>query len=155
MPNALIHHRPIDELQAKFSMEFCFAILLLRRRAGLAEFTDEVVNKPDVKAMIEKIEFVVDDEAERAGFHKMTTIIDIKLKDGKEISGRADFGKGSPANPMSFDEVAGKFRECAEFAGVAGTRADEIVAMVRNLESLSKIGELTTHLLAPGRVQEK
>ncbi|MGA0865543.1 MAG: MmgE/PrpD family protein, partial [Burkholderiaceae bacterium] len=29
MPNALIHHRPTNELQAKFSMEFCMAILLL------------------------------------------------------------------------------------------------------------------------------
>ena len=30
MPNALIHHRPTTELQAKFSMEFCMAILLLK-----------------------------------------------------------------------------------------------------------------------------
>ncbi len=35
MPNALIHHRPQDELQAKFSMEFCMAILLLDGKAGL------------------------------------------------------------------------------------------------------------------------
>ena len=97
MPNALIHHRPRNELQAKFSMEFCMAILLLEGRAGLAEFTDEVVLRPDVQAMIEKVEFVVDDEAERAGYHKMTTIIDIELDDGRTISGRADFGKGSPA----------------------------------------------------------
>jgi 2-methylcitrate dehydratase PrpD len=46
MPNALIHHRPTNELQAKFSMEFCMAILLLEGKAGLAEFTDEVVNRP-------------------------------------------------------------------------------------------------------------
>lgn len=150
MPNALIHHRPIDELQAKFSMEFCIAILLLERRAGLAEFTDQIVNRPAVRKMIEKIEFVVDDEAERAGFHKMTTIIDITLEDGKKISGRADFGKGSPANPMSFDEVSAKFRECADFAGVARTRADDIAAMVRDLESLPNIRQLTALLLAPG-----
>src|SRR4051812_36496898 len=70
MPNALIHHRPTNELQAKFSMEFCMAILLLEGRAGLSEFTDEVVLRPDVQAMIEKVDFVIDDEAERAGYHK-------------------------------------------------------------------------------------
>ena len=32
MPNALIHHQPETELQAKFSMEFCLSILLLERR---------------------------------------------------------------------------------------------------------------------------
>src|SRR4030095_13130995 len=101
MPNALIHHRPTTELNAKFSMEFCMAILLLERRAGLAEFTDEVVNRPDVQAMIERIEFGVHPEAEAAGYDKMTTIIDIELADGRTIFGRAGFGKGSPTKPMS------------------------------------------------------
>jgi 2-methylcitrate dehydratase PrpD len=147
MPNALIHHRPHDELQAKFSMEFCMAILLLRGRAGLREFTDEVVNQPDVKAMIEKIDFVVDEMAEKAGYHKMTTIIDIELTDGRSISGRADFGKGSPANPMIYDEVADKFRENADFAGMRKANADEIVELVRNLETLPSIEKLTGKLL--------
>jgi len=151
MPNALIHHRPADELQAKFSMEFCMAILLLERRAGLVEFTSQVVNRPDVIRMIEKIDFVVDEDAERAGYHKMTTVISIELNDGRKISGRADFGKGSPANPMSYEEVADKFRECAAFAGIQRARADSIVAMVRDLETLPEIGRLTAPLLAPGR----
>ena len=54
MPNALIHHRPQNELQAKFSMEFCMAILLLEGRAGLNEFTDDLVLRPDVQEMIEQ-----------------------------------------------------------------------------------------------------
>ena len=66
MPNALIHHRPKNELQAKFSMEFCMAILLLDGRAGLNEFTDEVVLRPDVQALIEKVDFEVDERAEAA-----------------------------------------------------------------------------------------
>ena len=150
MPNALIHHRPKDELQAKFSMEFCMAILLLDRRAGLNEFTDAAVEREDVKAMIEKVDFVIDDEAEAAGYHLMTTIIDIHLKDGRRISGRADFGKGSPAFPMSYDEVAGKFRENAEFAGMARKRADEIVELVRGLEDLRSLDDLTSRLITVG-----
>jgi 2-methylcitrate dehydratase PrpD len=150
MPNALIHHRPKDELQAKFSMEFCMAILLIEGRANLAEFTDAVVNRADVQAMIERIDFVVDDEAERAGYDKMTTIIDVELNDGRKFSARADFGKGSPANPMSYDEVADKFRGCADFARVSGKTADEIVAMVRDFENLPSISQLTAHLLKAG-----
>jgi 2-methylcitrate dehydratase PrpD len=139
MPNALIHHRPTNELQAKFSMEFCMAILLIEGRAGLNEFTDEVVNRSDIKAMIEKVDFVVDDRAEEAGYHLMTTYIDIELKDGRTVSGHADFGKGSPANPMSYDEVAGKFLECAEFASWDSVRAKEVVSMVREFEKLSDV----------------
>jgi len=148
MPNALIHHQPKNELQAKFSMEFCMAILLLERRGGLPEFTDEVVNRPDVQAMIKRVNFGVHPEAEAAGYDKMTTIIDIHLKDGRVISGRADFGKGSPANPMSYDEVADKFRGCAEFARWPETKAEEIVAAVRSLETLSSVRSLTALLSA-------
>ncbi|MDB5597472.1 MAG: MmgE/PrpD family protein [Hyphomicrobiales bacterium] len=148
MPNALIHHRPKNELQAKFSMEFCMAILLLDGKAGLPEFTDEVVERADVRAMIEKIDFVVDDEAEKAGYDKMTTIIDIDLADGRRISGRADFGKGSPSNPMSFEEVAAKFHECADYAKFDRSKADAVVAMVADFERLKSIDTLMA-LLRP------
>lgn len=142
MPNALIHHRPKNELQAKFSMEFCMAILLLDGRGGLPEFTDEVVERDDVKAMIERVNFHVHPEAEAAGYDKMTTILDIHLKDGRTISGRADFGKGSPANPMSYEECADKFRGCAEFAKWPTVKAEAIIAMVRDLDRLGDIREL-------------
>jgi 2-methylcitrate dehydratase PrpD len=146
MPNALIHHRPINELQAKFSMEFCMAILLLEGRAGLGEFTDEVVMRPDVRAMIEKIDFVVDDDAEAAGYHKMTTLIDIKLADGRTVSGRSDFGKGSPADPMSYDEVANKFRENAAYAKFPAKQAETVVAMVRDFETLPSLERIMAAL---------
>lgn len=149
MPNALIHHRPTNELQAKFSMEFCMAILLLERKAGLAEFTDKVVNRPDVQKMIEKVEFGVHPEAEAAGYEKMTTIIDIELADGKKISGRADFSKGSPANPMSDAEVAGKFRECAAWGGLPKANAEKVVDLVFNFEKTKNVRELM-RLLAAG-----
>jgi 2-methylcitrate dehydratase PrpD len=143
MPNALIHHRPVNELQAKFSMEFCMAILLLERKAGLAEFTDKVVNRPNVKKMIEKVEFTVHPEAEAAGYEKMTTIIDIELADGRRISGRADFGKGSPVNPMSDDELSDKFRECAAWGKLPKASAEKVIDRVFNLEKLKSIRELT------------
>ncbi|MBI5277242.1 MAG: MmgE/PrpD family protein [Burkholderiales bacterium] len=142
MPNALIHHKPANELQAKFSMEFCMAILLIEGRAGLNEFTDEVVLRPDVQEMVARVDFVVDDEAEAAGYHLMTTIIDVELADGRKLKGRADFGKGSPAMPMSYDEVAGKFRENAEFARFPAKQAEAVVQMVREFEALPDLSAL-------------
>ncbi len=145
--NALIHNRPVNELQAKFSMQFCMAILLLRRKAGLAEFTDEVVNRPDVKAMIEKVDYGVHPEAEAAGYEKMTTIIDIELTDGRKISGRADFGKGSPANPMTDDELANKFRECAAWGRLPKANAEQVIDLVFGLDKVKNICALTKLLV--------
>jgi 2-methylcitrate dehydratase PrpD len=143
MPNALIHHRPTNELQAKFSMEFCMAILLIERRGGLGQFTDEVVNRADVQAMIQRIEFGVHPEAEAAGFDKMTTLIEIELTDGKRIKGRADFGKGSPANPMSDEELSEKFRQCADWGKMPRDRAATVLDMLWHIDSLQDVNELT------------
>ncbi len=142
-PNALIHHRPKDNLQAKFSMEFCMAALLLYGKAGLSEFTDEVVNRRGVQEMIRRVEFGVDPVAEAAGYNKMTTVIEIKLKDGRVISGRADVAKGNPANPMSYEEVAAKFLDCAAFAKWPVDRARSIVEMVRGIEQVADVRTLT------------
>jgi len=146
MPNALIHHRPTTELQAKFSMEFCMAILLLERRGGLNEFTDEIVNRPDVQAMIAKVDFGVHPEAEAAGYDKMTTILEITLTDGRVIRDRADFGKGSPAIPMSYDEVVDKFRECAAYSRWPKNKAEQVVTLVRTLEEVRDVRALTAPL---------
>jgi len=146
MPNTLIHHQPKDSLQAKFSMEFCMAVLLLYRKAGLLEFNDEVVNRPAVQQMISRVKFGIDPVAEAAGYNKMTTIIKIHLKDGHVIAGRADFAKGSPSIPMSYDDVAAKFLDCAAFAKWPGAKAQSVVEMTRTLQQLPDVRKLTALL---------
>jgi len=145
-PTALIHHRPQTGLQGKFSMEFCMAILLLERKAGLSQFTDQVVRRPDVQEMIGRINYYVDPEAEKAGYDKMTSIITIHLKDGRTIHGRADFGKGSPADPMTFEEAATKFKGCAEYANWPIDMTQQIIEIVSGLERASDLSKLTTFL---------
>jgi len=146
MESTLLHHHPKTGLQAKFSMEFCMAILLLDGKADQTKYTDAVVNRDDVVKMIERVRFYVDPEAEKAGYDKMTTILKITLKDGRTISGRADFGKGSPINPMSYDEVAEKFRGCAAFAEWPANKANQVIEMVRKLEDVSDVRALTALL---------
>ena len=146
MPNALIHHRPRTELQAKFSMEFCIAILLLEREAGLAHFTDEVVNRADVQALIREIDFGMHPDAEAAGFDKMTTIIAIELDDGRVLKGQADFGKGSPANPMSDAELSDKFRQCAAWGGLDKERANALLDLAWRIETIEDVSDLTRGL---------
>jgi 2-methylcitrate dehydratase PrpD len=148
IPTALIHRRPKDHLQAKFSMEFCFAALLLYGRAGLWEFTDAVVVRPEVQQMIERIHVNVHPEAEKAGLNKMTTLIDVRLRDGRRISGRADFGKGSPQIPMSYAEVAEKFSDCAAYAKWPPAKAKSIIEAVRKLEEVANIRSLTAQCTA-------
>jgi 2-methylcitrate dehydratase PrpD len=143
MTTTLLHHQPKTGLEAKFSMEFCLAILLIERKAGLSQFSDCTVRRPDVQDMMRRINFHVDPEAESAGFDKMTSILKIYLKDGRVIAGRADFAKGSPTNPMSFDETATKFRGCAEYAEWPKEKTEKIIAFINALETVLDMSKLS------------
>jgi hypothetical protein len=78
----------------------------------------------------------------------MTSIIKVTLENGSVITGRATFGKGSPANPMSFDEAAAKFRGCAEYAQWPATSTEAIISAVASLESLPDVRQLAPLLSA-------
>jgi 2-methylcitrate dehydratase PrpD len=148
MPLNLTYHRPTTGLEGKFSMEFSLASILVLRRAGLAEYTDEVVNRADVQDAIRKMDYTVfsDEEAEANGWHLWTTFLDLTLANGRTLSARADAAKGSASMPMSEEEVADKFRDCAAFAKMPKDAAEKAIDLVLNLEKLDDIRELTALL---------
>jgi 2-methylcitrate dehydratase PrpD len=127
-------------------MEFCLAILLLERRAGLAEFTDDVVNRTDVQEMIRRVTFEADPSADEGGYREMTSLIDVELTDGRVLETRAEFGKGSPANPMTDDELVAKFLDCLAWAGIPASTGREVADRVLRLEDESSIGDVIAPL---------
>jgi 2-methylcitrate dehydratase PrpD len=141
MLNTLIHHRPKTGLQGKFSMEYCMAVLLVRRRAGLGEFTDDVVNRPELQQMLGRVDFYNNPQADAAGADTMRSYVEVKLKDGRLFSAQNDFARGSPQKPMSFDDAVRKFRGCTDFAGLSESKADRIISAV---QGLAKVDSMST-----------
>jgi 2-methylcitrate dehydratase PrpD len=145
----LFRHHPTNSLEAKFSMEFAMSILLLEGKAGLSQFTDAVVQRPDVQDMIQRVNFYVDPEFDKqasqgGNFQAVLVeggIIKIVMKDGRTLSGRTQPAKGSPENPMTYDEVADKFRGNAEFAKWPASKAESVIDMVKSLESASDLSQ--------------
>jgi len=145
--NTLLHNRPNSWLEAKFSLPFNAAAILVRGRAGLAEFTDATVQDPEIQAMIDKIDYAAFDTIED-GYTNTTTLIEIDLTDGSTVSGEVHYPKGSPQDPMSYDEVAEKFQECADYAEWPKDKAARIVDLVRDFEAIDDVRTLTAALSA-------
>jgi 2-methylcitrate dehydratase PrpD len=141
IPNALIHHRPKDDLAAKFSMEYSMATLLARRKGGLAEYAPEAIVDAAVQEVIPRVDLVVDPIAEAAGFHRMLSRITVTLTDGRELFSEGEAGRGHPDNPMSDDEVRDKFRDCARWGGIADG-GERIIQLVDGMERLESLDEL-------------
>ncbi len=131
----LIHHDPADGMQAKFSMEFTLSIIALAGQAGLAEFATENVRRPDVQEMMRRVDYTAYASAGE-GYTNVTTLIDVVLDDGRVISGRSDYARGSTRAPMSFEDVAGKFRQCAAFGGHPADRIAALEDAVARLDRL-------------------
>jgi 2-methylcitrate dehydratase PrpD len=142
MVNTLIHNRPKSELQAKFSMPFAAAVALHRRRVTLGEFDEAVVLDPEIQGLIAKVEYTAFQKREE-GYSNVTTLMDVSLTDGRKFSLRADFGKGSPRNPMSYDELAEKFRGCAAYANWAEEKTEAVIGLISDLENVSSMGAIT------------
>jgi 2-methylcitrate dehydratase PrpD len=149
MVNTLIHNRPKSELQAKFSMPFAAAVALQRRRVTLAEFNDAVVLDAEVQALIAKVDYSAFEKREE-GYSNVTTLMEVALTDGREFSLRADFGKGSPRNPMSYDDLAEKFRGCAGYANWAEDKAEAVIEIIRDLENVPLMSAVTRLLVREG-----
>lgn len=135
VPTALIHHRPQTTLEAKFSLEFCMAILLLERRAGLAQFTTETVRRSDVQELIGRVRLEIDPRSEARGYQAISTLVRLDLRDGRSLEARADFGRGSPQNPFSDEELVAKVAECFDWAGLPLDAVPELAARAGRLET--------------------
>jgi 2-methylcitrate dehydratase PrpD len=152
--NTLFRHHPMTGLEAKFSMEYAVSILLVDGKAGLGQFTDEVVQRPDVQDMIGRSRFFVDADFNKRGTHGeslQATLVEpmnIKIyeKDGSVITGLSGAAKGSPENPMTFDEVADKFRGNADFAKWPKPKAESVIEMVKSIETVPDMGKLAVAL---------
>ena len=100
---------PADGLQSKFSVYHSCAVGLIFGQAGEHEYTDEVVNRPDVLALRAKVEAAVDDR-----IHEASVDITVRTTDGREFHLFVEHAIGSVENPMTNELLRAKFTGQAE-----------------------------------------
>jgi 2-methylcitrate dehydratase PrpD len=133
--NPLRYPFATTELEAKFCLPFMMSSLLLRRKAGIHEFTDEFVGSPAVQAMMKKVTTVRDAEIEARGFDRMRSTIEVDLNDGRTLVQHADERyRGGPDLPFTREELHEKFTDCASLV----LRPDAIRHTLDQLESVDR-----------------
>lgn len=139
----LIHHRPTTGLEGKFSIEYTVAAAILDSRVALASFSDAMVNRPEVRTLIERVRSKVNNtraQGVAATFVRLT----IELEDGSRLVEEVPEPRGAAGNPMSDAEIEAKFLDCWEFApdrrGDGGAAA--ALAMLWDIERLDNLAEL-------------
>lgn len=111
-------HNP-DGLQAKFSVYHGCAAGLTFCYAAENEFSDEVVNRPDMVTLRRKVVATVDDSSDEASVD-VTAV----LKNGRRVHVFVEHAIGSLQNPMTDALLDGKSRPVGSHSG---RRADQPV----------------------------
>ncbi len=137
--NILMYHEPKTGLEAKFSAEYWPAITLIAGRLGLTEITDEVVARPDVQALVNKVKVYPDPSIEVSTARVNITV---RLKNGASYSEGYFPAKGATDNPLSREELLEKFNECAAWGGVSPQKAERAAAILLDLENVASATEL-------------
>jgi 2-methylcitrate dehydratase PrpD len=109
----LIHADAEDELEAKFSIEFCLAAVLREGEAGVHEFTDEYVGAPGTRAAMAKVErdFEVDLFGDEFAGYGARVIVETVA--GERLENAVRHAPGSPNNPVGEARLVAKFEEAA------------------------------------------
>jgi 2-methylcitrate dehydratase PrpD len=100
---------PTDGLQAKFSVYHGCAAGLTFGRAAEEEFSDAVVNRPDLVALRRKVVATVDPSIDEASVD-VTAV----LKDGRRVHVFVEHAIGSLQKPMSDAQLEAKFHGLAD-----------------------------------------
>jgi 2-methylcitrate dehydratase PrpD len=122
--------------QSKFSMGFVLALIALKGRAGLPDFTEPALKDAQVRAFHDKVKMVLDPEIDRAYPRRWMGRVTVKTTDGREIGKRISSPKGDPDNCLTRAELEDKALRLAQHAGGASEpELKKLIARVWNLRN--------------------
>jgi 2-methylcitrate dehydratase PrpD len=102
-----------NHLQAKFSMAALLSMIVIARRAGRAEFTDQFVQGADMADMQGRVTCTLDAGIESQGMDVIRSRVEVELKSGRTLVGEADQRyRGGPDKPMTDDDLEQKTAAC-------------------------------------------
>jgi len=116
---------------AKFSLAYVVAYSLVHGAPKIAAFTEAAIRDGRVRELARLVSASVDPEL-GPGTSRSPARLEITLSDGHSLEARVDDQTGSVRNPMTAEQLADKFRDCAALS-VSPQVAGEILAALNEL----------------------
>lgn len=126
---------PTDIMMAQYSIPFCVALALFRDPRDPASFGESALADADIRAMCQRVAVTVADPPPSvAGASNVT----VWLTDGQVLAREVAEFNGTPARPLTRDELRDKF---VMLLGMANTtRTTQLFERLQNLENEAEVG---------------
>jgi 2-methylcitrate dehydratase len=129
---------PKNKETADHSSYYLTAIAIIDRQIGPEQFTPEKFQNPKVRELIDKVILKGDPDLDKA---RPAGISEIVSKQGKKYQCRVDYPRGHARNPMTDEEIIGKFKSMAS-KYMSDKQTNQIIDTVFALDKLEDVGKL-------------
>lgn len=116
---------PPNAYAAKFSIPYAIAAGLVLDDAGLSAYTEDTVQREDLRALAAKVRYVVDPANPYP--RQFTGHVRVTLHDGRVLEERQGFFKGGAEHPLSDADLAQKFRANCNHGGLNGGQTQALL----------------------------
>jgi 2-methylcitrate dehydratase PrpD len=144
----LMYTDPSQEMEARFSMNYCVAVALVHGRLSLSDFTPRAVQRPEIRKLLPKVTMDAYEEGAQGPDptvrfpHKAT----ITLKNGQTLTGETVWARGTIHNPFDASDLPEKFQDCCQ-GFLTPADFDATRKIFENLAELDSVRRLTGHLV--------
>jgi len=145
VPTVLIHPRPTNALERKFSMEYCAAAALADGQVTLDSFGDGPPH-PAVEELMLRVAMVVDPTLPADREQHAWARVTVRLSDGRALTAGPRGPQGHPDQPLSDESLRAKFLACATRALSRG-EAEGVAEQIASFEDIPDIRALTARLV--------
>lgn len=130
-----------DRRMPDVNLQYIMAVMLLDGSLSFAAAHDaRRMKDKSVRALKSRVELVADETLTKAAIPRQA-IVELALRGGQVVREHVVSGRGTPENPMSFEEVRAKALDL--IGPVLGTeRAEGVIERIRTLEALANAREL-------------
>jgi len=137
-----IKSAPRTITDAQFSVPWVVATALVRGKVTVDDFTDDAIKRQEILKLAQKVTARLDPAMNRHGVGPGGIII--TMADGTEYTEEVEHCLGSVERPMTFEDCAVKFRECASCSikPLPADTVDRVIEMVGRLEKLDDATEI-------------
>lgn len=134
------------QVAAQFNIRYTVACLLVRRKLGLVEISEEIARDPEIAKHIGKVKIRVDQT--QTG-NRGPVVIRVKSRRHGELTTQVLDVRGGPDAPHDERDVDAKFRECFGLGvrPLAPRQAETLCSRVRAIEKLDDVSTLFDGIL--------
>ncbi|MEK7860061.1 MAG: MmgE/PrpD family protein, partial [Chloroflexota bacterium] len=136
-------HAPPNGYAAKFSLPYLVAVILVKGKAGLAEFTDEAIHDQEVLRVAKRVTHELDETIDYP--RQFVGDVEITLADGRVVHERQDRPRGGPDAPMTREEIEAKFSGNAALA-LSSEQPEHVIRSVYRLGAGEPLADLLASL---------